>query len=140
MLRKNILGWSCMAKIPSGCGFGIKLVSHIRISWPFARCPRPYTNSSSRLLATSHALAWALPFPLFQCSAQSKHKPSRTSHDRTFRRAPQPRHSISSSIASEKSWYRVATEFRACNATDTDVVLKGNKRIAVLHDYGLGGL
>jgi len=40
----------------------------------------------------------------------------------------------------KKSWYRVATEFRACNATDTDVVLKGNKRIAVLHDYGLGGL
>ena len=102
MLRKNILGWSCMAKIPSGCGFGICPVSHIRMSWSFARCPRPYTNSSRRLLATSRLLARALPFPLFQCSAQSKHKPSRTSHGRTFRRTPHSRHSISSSIASEK--------------------------------------
>jgi len=30
----------------------------------------------------------------------------------------------------KKSWYRVATEFRACNATDTDVVLKGNGKLA----------
>jgi len=32
----------------------------------------------------------------------------------------------------KKSWYRVATEFRACKATDTDVVLKGNERILLL--------
>ena len=32
----------------------------------------------------------------------------------------------------KKSWYRVATEFRACKPTDTEVVLKGNERILLL--------